>query len=225
VKATIIQVGTELSSAPQQTNAGYCECPPQTPEINKGAVTSISSAICRFLASDANSRCLQNPVNSEVGDGTLSEKNAVRDQDPLARSFRFARRYRVSRCRFLRSALQCSGASQQALRVPACGELPCFRHQLLRLLNGFRFFRIHASSDLSPFTCVWHIFMVPHFCHARRLVLRGSATIARPDHSQLPEMGAPVAVMFECFEIGFNATLMIGLLLNSVRNNKSDDGR
>ena len=74
----------------------------------------------------------------------------------------FARRNQVSRCASTRSALPCSGASHQVLRVPAWGELLCFRHQLLRLLNGFPFLRIYAWSDLSSFTCIWHIFMVSH---------------------------------------------------------------
>ena len=74
----------------------------------------------------------------------------------------FARRNQVSRCTSTRSALQRSGASHQVLRVPACGELLCFRRQFPRLLNGFRFLRIYACSDLSSFTCVRHIFMVSH---------------------------------------------------------------
>ena len=78
----------------------------------------------------------------------------------FTRSFTIAWRNRASRCTFARSALQCSGASHPALRVPACGELRCFRYQLLRIPNGFRFLRIHACSDLSSFSCVWHIFMV-----------------------------------------------------------------
>ena len=86
-----------------------------------------------------------------------------------------AQRNRVSRCTTSRSALQCSGASRPALPVSACGELLCFRQQLLRLPNGFRFLRIRACRDLSSFTCIWHIFMISHFRRARRSVLRGRA--------------------------------------------------
>jgi hypothetical protein len=81
----------------------------------------------------------------------------------FAWSFTIARRNRASHFTFARSTLQCSGASQQSFLVPACGELLCFRHQLLRLLNGFRFLRIRACRDLSSFTCVWHILIVSHF--------------------------------------------------------------
>ena len=89
----------------------------------------------------------------------------------FVRSFTIAQRNRVSRCTFVRSALQCSGASHPALRVPACGELLCFRQQLLRLPNGFRFLGVRACRDLSSFTCVWHIFVLAHFRRARRSVL------------------------------------------------------
>jgi len=106
----------------------------------------------------------------------------------FGRSFTIARRNRVSRCTFASSALKWFGASPPALRVPASGELLCFRYQLLRLLNGFRFLRIRARSDLSSFTCVRHIFMVPHFCHARRSVLHRSATIACPGHITPPKL-------------------------------------
>ena len=85
----------------------------------------------------------------------------------------------VSPCTPMRSALYCSGASRLSFRIPVCGELLCFRHQFLRLLNGFSFLRIHACRDLSSFTCVWHTFMVSHFCHARRSVFHGSATLSR----------------------------------------------
>lgn len=98
----------------------------------------------------------------------------------LARSLTIARRNQLSCGAFARSALRCSGASRQALRVPYCGELLCFRRQLLRLTNGFGFLRVHAGSDLSSFTCVGHFFMASHFCHARRSVLQRSDTITCP---------------------------------------------
>ena len=100
----------------------------------------------------------------------------------------------ASLCTFARSALQCSGVSHPALRVPACGELLCFRHQLLRFLNGFRFLRIRASSDLSSFTCVWHIFIVSHFCHARRSVLHRPATLTCPGPIAPPNLRADATI-------------------------------
>ena len=52
-----------------------------------------------------------------------------------------------------------------------CGPLFCFRLQFLRFLNGFVFFRIRESSDLSSFTCVCHTLTMPDIGHAECSVL------------------------------------------------------
>ena len=95
-----------------------------------------------------------------------------------ARTLTSARHSRVSRFRFARPILQHSVGSQQALLVPACGELIGFRPQLLRLPNGFRFLRVRPCRNLSSSICAWHIFS--HFCHARRSVLHRPTTLTCP---------------------------------------------
>jgi predicted Abi (CAAX) family protease len=115
----------------------------------------------------------------------------------FARSFARGRHSRVSRFRFARPTLQHSVASQHTFLVPACGELFSFRHQLLRLPNGFRFLRIRACRNLSSSICAWHIFIVSHFRRARCSVLTiparltCSGLIALPNLRDLGRDGTP----------------------------------
>jgi len=120
------------------------------------------SRLC-FSASPGPSPSPDEPVVGEFAVAALYERRKLLNQKPAVTDRRSKkakvthyRRNRASHCTFARSAPQCFGASNLALHIAAGGGSLGFRHQLLRLSNGFRFLRIRACSDLSSFTCVGH---------------------------------------------------------------------